>query len=323
MTGSLYKITLQSEMAAAFPPKCAVITGEPNLRELIRVLRHCVKCAQSHSTEYDELNCLYLTVAPELYVLYAPLVYDEDHEPVLDARGVQERHEMPEEPENPGEGPTYDGLNPENNPTIRDAWERRNKFYVEDKHMNRALCQLFLSLISQEIQRTFEEELMANPNMKFKDMCTHFWETYGRVSQEEVKDNRDRLTTAWQPHQGFEALVAQIETCLVYGHFAKKVISNEDLIDAFLIVIKQTGCYQVGYDRWELIPEAQRGSWTNAKFWWKREYLRVKPSMAARQAGYGMKATEEQQATEDAQYNQAVAQFASGHAASQGSISNL
>ena len=77
------------------------------------------------------------------------------------------------------------------------------------------------------------------------------------------------------------------------------------------------------HDRWELIPEAQRTSWTNTKYWWKREYLRVKPSMAARQAGYGMKATEEQQATEDAQYNQAVAQFASGHAASQGSISNL
>ena len=63
MTGSLYKITLQSEMVAAFPPKCAVIVGEPNLRELIRVLRHCVKCAQSHSTQYDTLNCLYLVVA--------------------------------------------------------------------------------------------------------------------------------------------------------------------------------------------------------------------------------------------------------------------
>ena len=43
----------------------------------------------------------------------------------------------------------------------------------------------------------------------------------------------------------------------MYGHFAKKVIPSEDLIDAFLIVIKQTGYYQVGYDRWELTPEAQ------------------------------------------------------------------
>jgi len=43
--------------------------------------------------------------------------------------------------------------------------------------------------------------------------------------------------------------------------------------------------------------------------------------MAARQAGYGMNAAEEE--AEDEQYNQSVAQFASGHAASQGSIANL
>ena len=108
-------------MAVAFPPKCAVITGELNLRELIRILRDCVKCAQSHSSKYNELYCLYLTVAKELYALYAPLVWNEDGEPVLDANGIQERQEMPEEPAYPGEGPTYDGLNPENNPTIRDA----------------------------------------------------------------------------------------------------------------------------------------------------------------------------------------------------------
>ena len=150
---------------------------------------------------------------------------------------------MPADPINPGEGPTYDNMDLDNNATARDAWERKYMFYIEDKHMDRALCKLFLSLVSPEIQRTFEEEMMANPNMKFEDMAASFWGTYGRVTEEEVKDNKDRLTTAWQPHQGFEALVAQIETCLVYSHFAKKLIPDEELIDAFIIVIKKTGCY--------------------------------------------------------------------------------
>ena len=80
--------------------------------------------------------------------------------------------------------------------------------------------------------------MMGNPNMKFKDICDHFWAIYGKATPEEVKDNRYRLTTDWQPHQGFEALVAQIEVCLVYGHFAKKSIPDDDLIDAFIIVGK-------------------------------------------------------------------------------------
>ena len=90
MTGSLYKITRQLEMKVTFPPKCADIVGDPNLRELIRVLRHCVKCAQSHSTEYGTLNSLYIVIAEALYKQYAPLVYDKNHNPVLDTSGRQE-----------------------------------------------------------------------------------------------------------------------------------------------------------------------------------------------------------------------------------------
>jgi hypothetical protein len=63
--------------------------------------------------------------------------------------------------------------------------------------MNRMLRKLFLFLFSLEIQQTFEEELMANPNMKFKDMCQSFWETDATVTEEEVKDNKDRLTATW------------------------------------------------------------------------------------------------------------------------------
>jgi hypothetical protein len=70
-------------------------------------------------------------------------------------------------------------------------------------------------------------------------------------------------------------------------------------------------------------PEAQCEPWTNATFWCKKEYMWVKPSMTACQANYGIKATEEQQASKDVQYNQSIGQLISGHMASHGSISNL
>ena len=85
-------------MVAAFPPKCVVIIGELNLQELIRILRHIVKCVQSQSTAYDTLHCLYLVVAEAFYTQYAPLVFDGDGNPVLDANGRQERQAMPADP---------------------------------------------------------------------------------------------------------------------------------------------------------------------------------------------------------------------------------
>ena len=66
MTGFLYKTTLYWEMVAAVLPKCAVIDGETNLQELTQVLHHCVTCAQSLSTKYDTLNCLYIVITEEL-----------------------------------------------------------------------------------------------------------------------------------------------------------------------------------------------------------------------------------------------------------------
>ena len=67
---------------------------------------------------------------------------------------------MPGELEYPGEGPTYDMMNVENNATILNTWEQKNMFYIEDKYMSRALCKLFLSLVLPKIQRTFEDKIM-------------------------------------------------------------------------------------------------------------------------------------------------------------------
>ena len=109
--------------------------------------------------------------------------------------------------------------------------------------------------------------------------------------------------------------VAHIETCLIYSHFTKKLAPDGELIDAFLVCIKHTGCYQTDYNWWELLPAAQKRGWADTIYWCKKKYLHIKPALSACQAGYGMKVAED--AVEDAQYNQLVAQFASGHTASQ------
>ena len=84
----------------------------------------------------------------------------------------------------------------------------------------------------------------------------------------------------------------------MYSHFVKKSIPDKVLIEAFLIVIKWTGCYQTRCCRWELLPENRQQVWVDIQFWWKKEYLQVKPTLSACQTGYGMAVAEEQQAAE-------------------------
>ena len=107
----------------------------------------------------------------------------------------------------------------------------------------------------------------------------------------------------------------------MYDHFAKKVTSNKDFMDVLLVVIRRAGWYQVGYDRWELLPKNHQTNWINTKLWSKKECLKVKQLVSSVQKGYGIKAVEE--ADNDAQYNVSAALFATCHEGAQGSIVNL
>ena len=114
--------------------------------------------------------------------------------------------------------------------------------------------------------------MTSNQTLSSKTCVTLFWSTYERVTDLEVKNNKNRLTTTWQPHQGFKANIAQIKMCLVYSHFLENT-SYKDLNKAFLLVIKWTGYYQTGYTRWEILLENRQQVWPDTEFWWKKEYL--------------------------------------------------
>ena len=102
---------------------------------------------------------------------------------MFDANEVQHRHPLSDKPKYPELGLDSDALTPaqENSPSIRDTWEQKCVFFIKDKYMNCVLCQVFPPLLSLEVHQIFREELMTNPNVKFKDLCGPCWKTYGKV----------------------------------------------------------------------------------------------------------------------------------------------
>ena len=57
----------KAAILAGFPPPVTPMTGEPTLREIIRVLMHIIACAQSLYTDISPLNYLFLVVTAEQY----------------------------------------------------------------------------------------------------------------------------------------------------------------------------------------------------------------------------------------------------------------
>ena len=83
----------KATILAGFPPPVTPMTGEPMLRETVRVLLHITACAQSLFTDISPLNYLFLALNEPKYVR----VTQEPHPQVLanpgEIPGYQEDHD--------------------------------------------------------------------------------------------------------------------------------------------------------------------------------------------------------------------------------------
>ena len=59
MAGNLHAVHNKDELTVEFPPSVHPITGEINLKELIRIWQHIKGCAQVTETNYDNQNWLF------------------------------------------------------------------------------------------------------------------------------------------------------------------------------------------------------------------------------------------------------------------------
>ena len=132
-------------MITGFPPQVAGITGDPTLRELLRIFRHMIECAQSQMMNYCILNWLFLVVPANMWTIYHPT------------------SPYPDPPGFPGDAPSYDnGGGNTQNATIRDQRQLNKKNWAEDLNMNKALTERFLDLIPHEHRTTYNVSLIRD-----------------------------------------------------------------------------------------------------------------------------------------------------------------
>ena len=274
MAGSLHSVRSKEALTAEFPTTVHPITGEINLKGLIRLWQHIKSCAQQTETNYDHQNWLFCVLPQPLWPYFSARPY-------------------PAPPQNPGPNPSYnhgqDGLH---NTTIRETWQLDNKYYEEHKHMNAAMRDRFLKLLPEANRSAYVDgHLTANPKMNFRQVFDYFWEQFGIATEEEIVDNIATLLNPWQPNEGLEVLIDRFDKAQIYAFFAKSQMDDKTLINPFLILIKKTGKYIRAYEDWIAKPDADK-TYVNMKEFWRVEHLKMKrTNPSASTYRYGMNAT--------------------------------
>ena len=156
----------KATILAGFPPPVTPMTGQPTLREIIRVLLHITACAQSLFTDISPLNYLFLALNEPQY-----------------ARVTQELY--PEVPADPGEILRYQEDHDANERShVRDTFNRDKTWYTNCLEMDKALTERFMSLLEATIRATYETSVMlTQPNATFITVIRWFVDNYAHSNE--------------------------------------------------------------------------------------------------------------------------------------------
>ena len=310
---STFKPTIKADMTAAFPDAVPGITGEPSLQELIRVLKHLIVCSQSHETQgNNNLNLLHVCLPNHLYERYLT-------DPVNQA--------YPQPIPHPGNSPTFtpevQGGNSVRWNQEKITWEYNKIIFDDERTMNAALIDRFLYLLTPTYRAEFADARIANPNMTFQNAFHFFNEKYGTSTEVDREENKSKMKQQWQPQDGFEKLIRQIEDGVLYAYFSDYPINDKDIVDMAITHILKTGIFANQYAQWHTRPDDQK-MWANFKtFWNEKVRLKRNTTITAGQLGFGGNAVQSSATDVDAEYENSVNNFAEAHAATQNIIQGL
>ena len=223
------KPTSKADMMTAFPETIAMILGEPNIRELIRTLRHLMKCAESHEYDLSACNLLFVCVPPEIFANYT-------------------NEQYPQEPPNPGITPTYvAGEDIAVAANRKAVWETADMRFRDVKTMKSCLVDRFLSLIDRDHKTEFEEHRLGNPGMSFRTCFDWFLTRFGHTDEHDRDDNTVRMKQDWSLQDGWHKLERQIEDGMIYAVFAMQPVAESRVVDIAISVLMRTGLFSSAY----------------------------------------------------------------------------
>ena len=234
---NLYHITSIADMKAGFPPLPPPVVGQPTLLSLVTLITYMAQCAQTHRIPISPtMNLLYTAVDENMYANFTNEAYPHGKYPF-----------PPEVPDVPDYALCF---------TEKDRARVKTEHAIAQKtradviNMNAALCDTFLSLIPKTFQAAYDHKHLNNPNSVFVEMFEFFVAKFGASTPEDHEDNRQRMAADWHPSQGFETLENRLFIGQAYSHVTDHPISDDDLVDIGLRVLRKCGLYPEEYKAW-------------------------------------------------------------------------
>jgi hypothetical protein len=116
--------------------------------------------------------------------------------------------------------------------------------------MNAALTNVFLDVLSLQVCASFQQRHLHELSIVFVNMCEWFLRHYGKKTAKDPDANRQGMATDWHPTNGFDTLALRLFTSAAYAGCTGYTMTNHDIVDIGLHIIKQCSMYAKEYKAW-------------------------------------------------------------------------
>ena len=163
-----------------------------------------------------------------------------------------------------------------------------------------------MQALRKQIVDTVEEKYIMSLRNKYtrynsvhpKDLLKYLFDTYGKITPEDVIENERKFTEEWDGDEAFEVVIERINNCIDFAIEAESAYSHKQIMNHALTIVAKTGLYADDLKIWKKLP-ADEQTWSKfQEFMLEAQTEFRQQQKTNKQIGYGLHAAKMEIAAE-------------------------
>jgi hypothetical protein len=165
----------------------------------------------------------------------------------------QEPYLLPELPDIPDYAAT-----PDERPEMEALYTSNLRDYNDAHGLHLQLKKQFLAAVPHCYIHKYYDRTHGFSNASLRDMLKHLFTTYGRIDQDALEENMNRLATPWDPTTNIIEVFTRGTDCRAFAANGNEPIADTKYMRVLLQVFKASGVFDRAIEAWETkLPDEQ------------------------------------------------------------------
>ena len=116
-----------------------------------------------------------------------------------------------------------------------------------------------MQALRTQIVDTVEEKFIISLRNKYtryssvhpKDLLAYLFETYGKITPEDVIANEKKLIEDWDGNEAFEVIIERVNNCIDFANEAGSDYTDKQIMDRVFVIVANMGLYADDLKIWK------------------------------------------------------------------------